>query len=67
MQTKKLSQLMYLSWEIQRKKKRSRAKALSAAWAILSNEDITVYHLVKKHSHDRYTNRVQPQDLTLFQ
>lgn len=67
MQTKKLSQLMYLSWEIQRKKKRSRAKALSAAWAILSNEDITVYHLVKKHSHERYTNRVQPQDLTLFQ
>lgn len=67
MQTKRLSQLMYLSWEIQRKKKRSRAKALSAAWAILSNEDITVYHLVKKHSHDRYTNRVQPQDLTLFQ
>jgi hypothetical protein len=57
---------MYLS-PIQRKKKRSRAKALSAAWAILSNEDITVYHLVKKHSHERYTNRVQPQDLTLFQ
>jgi hypothetical protein len=52
MQTKKLSQLMYLS-PIQRKKKRSRVKALSAAWAILLNEDITVYHLVKKHSHDR--------------
>jgi hypothetical protein len=66
MQTKNLSQLMYLS-PIQRKKKRSRAKALSAAWAILSNEDITVYHLVKKHSHDRHTNRVQPQDLNLFQ
>ena len=67
MQTKKLSQLMYLSWEIQRKKKRSRAKALSAAWAILSNEDIAVCHLVKKHSHERYPNKITPTDLTLFQ
>jgi hypothetical protein len=66
MQTKKLSQPMYLS-PIQRKKKHSRAKAVAAAWAILLNEDITVYHLVKKHSHDRYTNRVQPQEVTLFQ
>lgn len=57
---------MYLSWEIQRKKGYTRSKSLFAAWAILLNEDITVYHLVRKHSHERYSNKVQPQDLTLF-
>lgn len=66
MQTQKLSRLMYLSWEIQRKKKYSRSKSLFAAWAIFLTEDITVYHLVRKHSHERYTNKVQTQDLTLF-
>ena len=66
MQTQTLSRLMYLSWEIQRKKKYSRSKSLFAAWAIFLTEDITVYHLVRKHSHDRYSNKVQPQDLTLF-
>lgn len=53
MQTHKLSRLMYLSWEIQRKKNHSRSKALLAAWAILLNEDITIYYLVKKHSPGR--------------
>lgn len=66
MQTQTLSRLMHLSWEIQRKKKYSRSKSLFAAWAIFLTEDITVYHLVRKHSHDRYSNKVQPQDLTLF-
>ena len=58
---------MGLSWEIQRKKKRSRAKALQAALAILLNEDITVYYLVKRHSHHNYANKVQPKELALFQ
>ncbi len=31
-----------------------------------SNERITVYHLVKKHSHEHYKNRVQVDGLTLF-
>lgn len=66
MQRKHFSRLMYLSWEIQRKRKSNRSRALLAAWAIYQNEDITVYHLVKKHSHDHYKNKVQVEGLTLF-
>ena len=64
--TTRLSYLMLLSWEIQRKKKRTRSKALQAAWAIALNEDITIYYLVKRHSHDKYPNRVQAEGLSLF-
>jgi hypothetical protein len=66
MRGKKLSRLMRLSWEIQKRRKTSRSKSLFAAWAIFLNEDITVYHLVKKHSHDHYKNKVQLEGLTLF-
>ena len=62
----RLSKLMYLSWEIQRRKKCARAKALQAAWAIIINEDITVYYLVKKHSHEKYPNKAKAQELALF-
>jgi hypothetical protein len=61
-----LSRLMYLSWEIQRKKKFTRSRSMSAAWAIYLTEDITVYHLVKKHSHHRYENKTASESLTLF-
>lgn len=57
---------MVLSWEVQRKKHISRSKALQAAWAITLNEDITIYYLVRRHSHQRYPNKVQAQDLALF-
>jgi hypothetical protein len=66
MQRKHFSRLMYLSWEIQRKRKNDRSRAMTAAWAIFQNEDITVYHLVKKHSHEKYVNKVQAEGLTLF-
>jgi hypothetical protein len=66
MQRKQFSRLMYLSWEIQRKRKNNRSRALLAAWAIYQNEDITVYHLAKKHSHEKNINRVQAESLTLF-
>jgi len=62
----RISYLMLLSWEIQRKKNRSRSKSLQAAWAISLNEDITIYYLVKRHSHNHYPNRVQAKDLALF-
>lgn len=62
----RLGQLMRLSWEIQRKKNCMRSKALQSAWAITQNEDITIYYLVKRHSHERHQNKVKPQDLTLF-
>ena len=39
----RLRNIMGMSWEIQRKKKCIRAKALQAAWAIIQNEDITIW------------------------
>jgi len=66
MRNKKLSWLMRLSWEIQKRRKTNRSKSLFAAWAIFLNEDITVYHLVKKHSHEHYKNRTPVEGLTLF-
>jgi hypothetical protein len=66
MQRKHFSRLMFLSWEIQRKRKSNRSRALLAAWAIFQNEDITVYHLIRKYSHEKYINKVQPEGLTLF-
>jgi len=66
MQTEKLSRLMCLSWEIQRKKKSTRRRALLAAWAIMLNEDITIYYLVKRHSRSYYPNKTEPSELSLF-
>jgi hypothetical protein len=66
MKKTKISKAMKLSWEIQRRKKSNRSKALLAAWAIILNEDITVFHLVKKHSHEKYPNKVNPHEIALF-
>lgn len=66
MQSKQLSRLMRISWQIQYRRKSNRSKSLIAAWAIFLNEDITVHHLVKKHSHERYVNKVDANTLTLF-
>ena len=64
--TTRLSYLMVLSWEIQRKKKSTRSKALQAAWAITLNEDITVYYLVKRHSNRNVPIKTQGNELALF-
>lgn len=67
MQTKQRSRLMRLSWEIQKQHRQySRSKSLSSAWAIYLNEDIAVYYLTRKHSHQYYANRTEPGNLTLF-
>jgi hypothetical protein len=50
---KNLSRLMKMSWDIQRNKRSTRAKALCAAWAIFSNEDVTVFYLVTRLNHHR--------------
>ncbi len=61
------SRLMYMSWEIQRKENLKRKRALKTAWLLYRLEDITVYYLLKKHSH---TNTVsiesKAKTLTLF-
>ena len=66
MQHYQRSKIMSLSWQIQRRRNSNRSKSLTAAWAIFLNDDITVYYLVRKHSHKNYPNKVQPQTLTLF-
>ncbi len=62
----RLSYLMRLSWEIQKKKKCFRSKALTSAWAIVLNEDITIGYLVKRYSHEKYPNKTEPKNLALF-
>lgn len=66
METQHKARLMRMSWQIQHRRKCNRSKSLASAWAIFLNEDITVYHLVKKHSHERYSNKTDPTSLTLF-
>lgn len=66
MQTHKLSRLMYMSGEIQRKKKYTRSRSLFSAWAIFLNEDITVYHLARKHRHERNNQQLNANNLFLF-
>lgn len=66
MQTNQRSRLMRLSWEIQKKRNSNRSKSLFAAWSIFLNEDITVFYLLQKHSHEHYRNKVQSHHLTLF-
>ncbi len=57
-----LSRLMRISWDIQRKKNKTRSKALQTAWAIFSNEDITVLYLTRKLNHNKpLTKRVEGQ------
>lgn len=68
MQKEKLSHLMRMSGEIQRRKKCRRSKALLSAWAIVQNADVTIYYLVKRHSHSSsvYPNRISENSLSLF-
>ena len=56
--TQKRKTIMNLSWEIQRKKKCTRSKSLQSAWAITQNDDIVVYHLVRKHSTQHSKQKV---------
>ncbi len=46
--TIQLSRLMRISWDIQKRKQKTRSKALTAAWAILTNEELTVQYLTRK-------------------
>lgn len=53
MNNNRLSRLMKLSWRIQKTKHVTRAKALQNAWAIFSNEDITIQYLTQKLNHHK--------------
>jgi hypothetical protein len=65
-QIKSLSRLMKLSWDIQKTKKHSRAKALRAEWAIMSNEDVTVFYLVRRLNRQKPVRPQALQQIKLF-
>jgi hypothetical protein len=63
--SKQQSDIMLLSWQLQRRKNYSRSRSLLAAWAIYLNEDLLIFRLIKKHTRKRkYT--VNLLQLTLF-
>ena len=61
-----LSRLMRISWDIQRKKNKTRSKALQTAWAIFSNEDITVLYLTRKLNHNKPLTKRAEGQFSLF-
>ncbi len=61
-----LSRLMKMSWAIQQSKRSSRANSLKAAWAILSNEEITIFFLAKRLNHDRPVKAKALHQISLF-
>lgn len=62
----RLSRLMKMSWDIQRKKRNTRSKALTAAWAILNNEDVTLYYLTRKLNHNKPIKQTATGQFALF-
>ena len=63
---KRLSRLMKISWDIQRSKRKTRSKALQAAWAIINNEDITVFYLVRRLNHNKPVTNQAINQFSLF-
>jgi len=51
--TTNLSRLMRISWDIQRNRNKTRSKSLQQAWAIFSNEDITIQYLTRRLNHNK--------------
>jgi hypothetical protein len=64
--TDNLSRLMRISWDIQRRRNKTRSKALMAAWAIFNNEDITVQYLARKLNHNRPVTQKAAGQFALF-
>ncbi len=61
-----LSRLMRISWVIQRNKHNTRSKALIAAWAILTNEDVTVLYLTRKLNRDKPVPQRAVNQMSIF-
>ena len=61
-----LSRLMKISWDIQKKKNKTRSKALQAAWAIFSNEDITILYLATKLNHSKPVKDKHLSQMAIF-
>ena len=65
-QTRNLSRLMRISWDIQRRRSTTRSKALTAAWAIFSNEDIAIGYLTRRLNRDRPVKERNQRQFALF-
>lgn len=61
-----LSRLMRISWDIQKRKHKTRSKALIAAWCIVSNEEITVQYLTRKLNRNKQLPRQVSEQFSLF-
>ncbi len=64
--TTNLSRLMRISWDIQKSKRKTRSKSLQAAWAILANEDITIYYLAIRLNHNREVKQKSLNQMSIF-
>ena len=62
----RLSRLMKISWDIQRTKSKTRSKSLQAAWAIFSNEDITIQYLALRLNHHRAVKPKTLNQMSIF-
>lgn len=57
---------MRISWDIQKRKHKTRSKALMAAWAILSCEEITVEYLMRKLNRQKALPHKVREQYSLF-
>jgi hypothetical protein len=64
--TVRLSRIMKLSWDIQRRKRITRLKSLMSTWAILNKEDITVFYLITKLNHNKPIKYINQRQFQLF-
>jgi hypothetical protein len=64
--TLRLSRIMAASWDIQKRKLKTRSKALAMAWTIFNCEDITVHYLTRKLNRDKPVARHIEQQFALF-
>jgi len=64
--TRNLSRLMCISWDIQKRRHNTRSKALTAAWAIMTNEDITVQYLARKLNRNKPVAKQALTQYSLF-
>lgn len=64
--TTNLSRLMRISWDIQRNRNKTRSKSLQQAWAIFSNEDITIQYLTRKLNHNKPVPQKAAEQYGLF-
>lgn len=62
----RLSRLMKISWDIQKTKSKTRSKSLQAAWAIFSNEDITIQYLALRLNHNRAVKQAALNQMSIF-